>query len=198
MRRSARRRSCLGKHRRHILRCDSYTAMRESVTSERDHGGRTLTTKTHRLTRPVASLASDAALCGLYLHEYLQGVDAVRERSNCLRDPKDREQEQVRALVEATYAQLLLALNRIEDAAKHAAIAREMAARSGRGPRKDFGGDSQWTGRGLSRATSTSASRASSPIRDQIEDSSWRHIRKRCEHRSVPTRGRASRIARCR
>jgi putative two-component system response regulator len=72
-----------------------------------------------------------AAMCGLYLHEYLQGVDACEQALNLLREPKDREQEQVCALIEATYAQLLLALNRVEDAAVHAAVAREMAAKSG-------------------------------------------------------------------
>ncbi len=53
-----------------------------------------------------------ASLCGLYLHEYLQGVDACKEALWLLREPSDREEEQVRALVEATYVQLLLALNR--------------------------------------------------------------------------------------
>jgi putative two-component system response regulator len=72
-----------------------------------------------------------AAMCGLYLHEYLQGIDACEEAVTLLREPKDREQEQVRALIEATYAQLLLALNRSDEAAMHAATAREMAVRSG-------------------------------------------------------------------
>ncbi len=70
-------------------------------------------------------------MCGLYLHEYLQGIDACKMAFELVREPQDREQEQVRALVEATYAQLLLALNRIDDAATHAAVAREMAAKSG-------------------------------------------------------------------
>jgi putative two-component system response regulator len=65
------------------------------------------------------------------LNEYLQGVEASEEALALLREPKDREQEQVRALIEATYAQLLLALNRVDDAAAHAKIAREMAVRSG-------------------------------------------------------------------
>lgn len=72
-----------------------------------------------------------AAVCALYLHEYLQGVDACNEALVLLREPRDREQELVRALVEATYAQLLLALNRTDEAATHAALAREMASRSG-------------------------------------------------------------------
>jgi len=72
-----------------------------------------------------------AAQCDLYLHEYLPGVDACEEALQLVEDPKDREQEQLRALVEATYAQLLLALHRTEDAAAHAVVAREMAARSG-------------------------------------------------------------------
>ena len=72
-----------------------------------------------------------AALCGVTLNEYLQGVDASEKALDFLREPKDREQEQVRALIEATYAQLLLALNRVEDASKHAKVAREMAIRSG-------------------------------------------------------------------
>jgi putative two-component system response regulator len=71
------------------------------------------------------------ALCSLYLHEYLTGVDACEEALSLLLEPKDREQEQVRALIEATYAQLLLALNRTDEAASHAAIARDMAVRSG-------------------------------------------------------------------
>lgn len=72
-----------------------------------------------------------AAQCDLYLHEYLPGIDACEEVIQLLREPKDREQEQVRALVEGTYAQLLLALHRVEDAAAHATVAREMAVRSG-------------------------------------------------------------------
>jgi putative two-component system response regulator len=72
-----------------------------------------------------------AALCGLYLHEFLQGTDACQEAIALLKEPKDREQEQLRALIEATMVQLLLALNRIEDAAAHAAIARDMAVKSG-------------------------------------------------------------------
>ena len=72
-----------------------------------------------------------AALCGLFLHEYLQGIDACKSALELLADPKDREQEQVRALVEATFSQLLLATNRIPEAAEHATVAREMAARSG-------------------------------------------------------------------
>jgi putative two-component system response regulator len=48
-----------------------------------------------------------------------------------LKEPKDREQEQLRALIEATMAQLMLALNRIEEAAAHAAVARDMAIKSG-------------------------------------------------------------------
>jgi putative two-component system response regulator len=72
-----------------------------------------------------------ASQCDLYLHEYLPGVEACEEALELLKEPKDREQEQVRALIEGTYAQLLLALNRIEEAAIHAAIARDMAVRSG-------------------------------------------------------------------
>jgi hypothetical protein len=72
-----------------------------------------------------------AALCGLSLNEYLQGIEASEEALGLLLKPKDREQEQVRALIEATYAQLLLAVNRIEDAAVHATLAREMAVRLG-------------------------------------------------------------------
>jgi len=72
-----------------------------------------------------------AAQCGLYLHEYLQGVDACKRALDMVRDPIDREQEQVRALIETTYAQLLLALNRIDDAVVHASMARDMAAKSG-------------------------------------------------------------------
>jgi putative two-component system response regulator len=72
-----------------------------------------------------------AALCGLYLHEYLNAVEACREASALLDQPQDREQEQARALIETTYVQLLLALNRVEDATTRATIARDMAARSG-------------------------------------------------------------------
>jgi putative two-component system response regulator len=61
----------------------------------------------------------------------LQGIEACKEAIALVSEPKDREQEQVRSLVEATYAQLLLALNQIEDAVTHAAVAREMASRSG-------------------------------------------------------------------
>jgi len=65
-----------------------------------------------------------AALCGLYLHEFLQGVESCDEALRLLSDPRDREQEQIRALVEATYAQILLALNRVDEAAQHATSAR--------------------------------------------------------------------------
>ena len=92
-----------------------------------------------------------AAQCDLYLHEYLPGVDACDEALQLMADPKDREQEQVRALVEATYAQLLLALHRTEDAAAHAAVAREMAARSGAAAGEDLRGDGQRPGRGVPR-----------------------------------------------
>lgn len=71
------------------------------------------------------------ALCSLFLHEYLKGVDASEAAIDLLLAPKDREQDQLRALVEATYSQLLLALNRVDDAALHAAVAREMAVKSG-------------------------------------------------------------------
>jgi putative two-component system response regulator len=71
------------------------------------------------------------ALCCLVLNEYLQGVEACQEALQLLREPRDREQEQVRSLIEATYAQLLLGLNRVEDAAAHAAVARQMATMSG-------------------------------------------------------------------
>ena len=72
-----------------------------------------------------------AAVSSLYLHEYLAGIEACREAVELLRDPRDREHELVRALVEATYVQLLLAVNRSEEAAEHAVVAREMATRSG-------------------------------------------------------------------
>jgi putative two-component system response regulator len=72
-----------------------------------------------------------AAICSLYLHEYLQGIDACAAGLSLLSEPSDREQEQSLALVEATYAQLLLALHRIEEAASHASVARKMAAKSG-------------------------------------------------------------------
>jgi tetratricopeptide (TPR) repeat protein len=71
------------------------------------------------------------AVSSLYLHEFLQGVEACEEAQELLREPKDREHELVRATIEATYAQLLLALNRTNDAATHAAIARDMAVKSG-------------------------------------------------------------------
>jgi putative two-component system response regulator len=71
------------------------------------------------------------AVCSLYLHEYLKGVDAAERALDLLQDPKDREQEQMRALTEAAYAQLLLALNRVEEASQRVAIARDMAAKSG-------------------------------------------------------------------
>jgi putative two-component system response regulator len=72
-----------------------------------------------------------AAACSLYLHEYVAGLDACEEAVALIQEPKDREQEQVRALVESTYTQLLLAVNRTEEAAAHAAVAREVAQRSG-------------------------------------------------------------------
>ncbi|HTN50564.1 MAG TPA: HD domain-containing phosphohydrolase [Burkholderiaceae bacterium] len=72
-----------------------------------------------------------SAVTSLYLHEYLQGVDACEEAQQLLLEPRDREHELLRAILEATYAQLLLALNRTSDAAVHAAVAREMAVKSG-------------------------------------------------------------------
>jgi putative two-component system response regulator len=78
-------------------------------------------------TRALHGLAS----CGLYLHEYLRGVTACEEAIALLKEPRDREQEQLRALIEATMVQLMLALNRIDEAAAHAAVARDMAIKSG-------------------------------------------------------------------
>jgi putative two-component system response regulator len=72
-----------------------------------------------------------SAACALYLHEHLQGIAACDEAIALLMEPKDREQEQLRALLEATRAQLLLALDRVDAAAEHAATARDMASRSG-------------------------------------------------------------------
>jgi putative two-component system response regulator len=72
-----------------------------------------------------------AAVCSLYLHEYLQGIKSCQEAITLLSVPKDREHELALALIEATYAQLLLALNRVNEAGPHAAVAREMAIRSG-------------------------------------------------------------------
>jgi putative two-component system response regulator len=72
-----------------------------------------------------------AALCALYLHEYLGGVEACDEALSLLERPRDRDQELSRSLIHATYAQLMLALNRLSDAISHAAAARDMAARCG-------------------------------------------------------------------
>ena len=83
-----------------------------------------------RLTLQLRALQG-SAVCALYLREYLQGVDACMEAVALLGEPKDREQEQVRSLIESSYAQLLLALNRTEEASMHAAVARDMAIRSG-------------------------------------------------------------------
>jgi putative two-component system response regulator len=83
-----------------------------------------------RLTLQLRALHGIAA-CALYLHEYLPGLDACEEAIALIPEPRNREQEQVRALVESTYTQLLLAVNRTEEALAHAAVAREMAVRSG-------------------------------------------------------------------
>ena len=83
-----------------------------------------------RLTLRLRALHGMAA-CALNLHEYLAGLEACEEAIALIHEPRDREQEQVRALVESTYTQLLLAVNRTEEALAHAAIAREMAVRSG-------------------------------------------------------------------
>jgi putative two-component system response regulator len=72
-----------------------------------------------------------AALCSLSLNEYLQGVRASEMALDLLREPSDREQEQMRALIEATFAQLLLALNRVDEAVAHSVLAREFAVKSG-------------------------------------------------------------------
>jgi putative two-component system response regulator len=95
-----------------------------------DEMARCIEDESQRSSAQVRALHG-AALCGLYLHEFLQGVESCDKALRLLSDPRDREQEQLRALVEATYAQILLALNRVEEAAQHATSAREMAARSG-------------------------------------------------------------------
>jgi hypothetical protein len=101
------------------------------------------------------------AISSLYLHEYLQGIEACREAVELLHDPRDREHEVVRATVEATYAQLLLAVNRSEEAAEHAAVAREMAVKSGAARAKISAATVSGRSRST-RATWTWASRASS------------------------------------
>jgi putative two-component system response regulator len=112
-----------------FLEATLYTDARVCYERANDLGGK-IEDATHGSYVRSRSLHG-AAVCALYLHEYLQGVDACNEALELLSEPRDREQELLRALVEATFAQLLLALNRIDDAAKHAALAREMAARSG-------------------------------------------------------------------
>jgi len=71
------------------------------------------------------------AACSLSLSEYLQGVRATETALELLREPRNREQEQMRALIEATYSQLLLALNRVDEAVAHSVLAREFALKSG-------------------------------------------------------------------
>jgi putative two-component system response regulator len=112
-----------------FLEATLYTDARVCYERANDLGGR-IEEATHGSYVRSRSLHG-AAVCALYLHEYLQGVDACNEALELLSEPRDREQELLRALVEATFAQLLLALNQSDDAAKHAALAREMAARSG-------------------------------------------------------------------
>jgi putative two-component system response regulator len=112
-----------------FLEATLYTDARVCYERANDLGGR-IEDATHGSYVRSRSLHG-AAVCALYLHEYLQGVDACNEALELLSEPRDREQELLRALVEATFAQLLLSLNRSDDAAKHATLAREMAARSG-------------------------------------------------------------------
>lgn len=83
------------------------------------------------LTRSFAARGlHGSALCSLYLHEYLKGIETSEEAVDLLREPQDREEEAARALAEATYTQLLLATNQVNKAAERAAIAQTMAERS--------------------------------------------------------------------
>ena len=86
------------------------------VTFERANAmAATIEEEAPRLTLRLRALHGIAA-CALYLHEYLAGLEACEEAIALIHEPKDREQEQVRALVESTYTQLLLAVNRTEEA----------------------------------------------------------------------------------
>lgn len=71
-----------------------------------------------------------SALASLRLHEYLRGLDAVEEALNLLDHPTDRDQEQTRVLVEATYVRLLLAMHRVPDATDRLDVIQTMAERS--------------------------------------------------------------------
>lgn len=78
----------------------------------------------------AAKALHGSAICSLRLNEYLRGLESVEEALSLLDAPQDRDQEQTRVLVEATYVRLLLATNRVDEAIKRAEIAQPMAERS--------------------------------------------------------------------
>jgi tetratricopeptide (TPR) repeat protein len=71
------------------------------------------------------------AVNSLHLHDYPAGLAASTSAIEESDDPQDREHEQMRALIECTYAQLLLRVGRFADAEVHANAAMVMAVRSG-------------------------------------------------------------------
>jgi tetratricopeptide (TPR) repeat protein len=71
------------------------------------------------------------ALCDLYLHKRERAIQACESALEYCVDPVDEEDAQLRALVEATYAHLLLDLGQDAEAEKHLRDAEELAARSG-------------------------------------------------------------------
>ena len=70
------------------------------------------------------------AICSLRLHEYVRGLDSIRDAIDLLDQPSNRDEEQARVLAEATYVQLLLATNKVSEASDRAEIARSMAERA--------------------------------------------------------------------
>lgn len=71
------------------------------------------------------------AVNSLHLHDYPAGLAAVTSAVEESDDPQDREQEQMRSLIESTYAHLLLRVGRFADAEVHANTAMVMAVRCG-------------------------------------------------------------------
>ncbi len=76
-----------------------------------------------RCTAPRSAISTCTSTCPASMR--------AKRRCSSSRTRRTASRSRCRALIEATYAQLLLALHRTEDAAAHAAVAREMAAKSG-------------------------------------------------------------------
>ena len=73
---------------------------------------------------------ANVAICSLHMQEYERGLESIRD-SIALGQPSDVPAEILgRVFAEGAYTRLLLALNRIPEAAERAHIAKELAARA--------------------------------------------------------------------